>query len=108
MDTKTLIFRFVEAIQKQNMVLVKFQTKSNLQGVVRKCAPLDIAPSKRTKNQVFKFHLWDYDKQHILSLEARQLLDVEVTAEVFQPEDIITWSIAAAPWCVARDWGSYS
>lgn len=96
MDTKTVIFRFVEAIQNQNMVLVKFQAKSNHQVVLRKCAPLDIAPSKRAKNQIFKFHMWDFDNNHVLSLEPSQILDLDITAETFQPEDIITWSMIFA------------
>lgn len=111
MDTNILIFNFTAAIQNKNIVLVRFQTKANNRVLLRKCAPLDIAPSKRAKNKVFKFHLWDFDsskKNHILSLEPSQILDLSIKEEQFKPEEFIIWSTATAPWCVLRDWGIYS
>lgn len=111
METKTLIFSFTAAIQNKNTVLVKFQSKSNNEVLLRKCAPLDIAPSKRSKNKVFKFHLWDFDsgkKSHILSLEPDQILDLSINEEQFKPEEFVVWNTATTPWCVVRDWGVYS
>lgn len=108
MDTKTLIFSFTAAIQNKNIVLVRFQSKADNQVLLRKCAPLDIAPSRRTKSKVFKFHLWDYNNQHNLSLEISQILDVKITAERFTPEEVINWNHTKYSWFVVRDWGAYS
>lgn len=108
MDTKTLIYNFTAAIQNKYIVLVRFKTKTNNQVLLRKCAPLDIAPSRRTKSKVFKFHLWDYNNLHNLSLEPSQILDVEITAEKFAPEEVINWNHTKCSWCVVRDWGVFS
>lgn len=107
LDTKTLMFSFAAAIQNKNIVLVRFQSKADNQVLLRKCAPLDIAPSKRSKNKVFKFHLWNFtsgEKGHILSLDPSQIIDLVITVEKFKPEEFITWSTSNASWCVERHW----
>jgi len=111
MNIKELIYGFAGAIHSRRIVIVKFRAKTSNQILLRKCAPLDIAPSKKTKNKTFKFHLWDLESEkanHILSLEPSQIIEWEITDEQFEPAKIITWNVASAPWCVIRDWGTLS
>lgn len=109
MDIK-LIFNFTDAIQKRKLVLLTFFTKE-YKPTIRKCVPLDIAPSHRAKTKIYKLHLWDLEsipKPHILSLEPKQIIQMEVLEEYFKPEDIITWDTKSSPWSVARDWNNLS
>ncbi len=111
MNTEELIYGFAEAIYSRRIVIIKFRAKTSNQILLRKCAPLDIAPSKRTKNKIFKFHLWDLESEktnHILSLEPSQIIDWEISDEQFEPAKIVTWNVAYAPWCVKRDWETLS
>ncbi|MHC1745538.1 MAG: hypothetical protein AB9895_00120 [Negativicutes bacterium] len=106
----TLILKFTDAIQKRKLVRLKFFT-GEYQPAVRKCVPLDIAPSRRSKNKIYKFHIWDLDsdpKPHILSLDPNQILQMEVLEEYFDPEDIVTWDTKASPWTIKRDWDNRS
>nr|WP_092074439.1 hypothetical protein [Dendrosporobacter quercicolus]NSL49689.1 hypothetical protein [Dendrosporobacter quercicolus DSM 1736]SDM95145.1 hypothetical protein SAMN04488502_10975 [Dendrosporobacter quercicolus] len=108
MVMKKLIFSFVETIKQKQLIMVTFQMKANNQIVQRKCAPLDLAPSKRTKSIRFKFHLWDMTNSHVLSLEPNQIMEFEVSGETFEPESIINWNTSVTSWCVQRDWGKLS
>lgn len=111
MNTEELIYSFAGAIRSRQIIIVKFRTKTSNQILLRKCAPLDIAPSKRSKNKIFKFHLWDLESgktNHILSLEPSQIIEWEITDEQFEPAKIVTWNVASAPWCVKRDWSTLS
>ena len=111
METRTLIFNFADAIQKQRLVLIKFRAKDDGQILLRKCAPLDIAPSRKTKSKNFKFHLWDFDgspRSHTLSLDPDQIIELTILDEQFQLGNFISWDIASRPWCVKRDWGKFS
>lgn len=92
------------------MVLVTVITKGSKE-LVRKCAPLDIAPSRRATIKYYKFHLWDFDsipKPHTLSLHPQQIINMEILEEEFNPADFISWDTTTSPWSVARDWGDLS
>jgi hypothetical protein len=111
MKIASLIFTFVDAIQKKRLVLLKFKSKGDGKVLLKTCAPLDIAPSRRMKESNYKFHLWDFDssfKPHVLSLNLNQIIDFNVLEEQFRPGEFITWNTAAYPWSVKRDWGIYS
>ena len=110
MDKKDLIMFITEGIQKKQMVMVRFNARDG-QILLRKCAPLDYAISKRAKTPRFKFHFWDFDssiKNHLLSLDLEQIIEVDIMEESFNPEDFVTWNTAKSPWFIARDWGIYS
>jgi hypothetical protein len=89
--------------------MLTFLTKDNAT-LQRKCAPLDIAPSRKAKIKLNKFHFWDYDSStpHVLSIEPRQIIDLQITEETFNPEEIVTWDTKQSPWCVQRNWGGLS
>lgn len=111
MVVKDLIMIFADAINKKKMVMVKFNAKGNGQILLRKCAPLDYALSKRAKIQRFKFHFWDFDsskQNHVLSLDSEQIIEVYILEESFKPDEIISWNTKETPWFIARDWGIYS
>jgi len=108
MDKKVLL-AFAEAIQQKKIIQLTFTTKDN-QCLIRKCVPLDLAPSMRAKIKYYKYHVWNLDslpKPHILSLNPEQVIQMEVTAEHFRPEEIVTWT-RKQDWTIARDWGSLS
>jgi len=109
MDMK-LLSTFADAIQRKKIVRVTYVTK-DLQQLVRKCAPLDMAPSRRAKIPYYKYHFWDFEsvpKPHVVSLNPEQIIHLEILDEEFKPEDIITWDTSKSPWSVVRDWGRLS
>lgn len=111
MVMKDLIIIFADAINRKQILMVKFKSKCDGQIGVRKCAPLDYALSKRTKIQRFKFHFWDFDsskQNHVLSLDSEQIIEVYIIEEIFKPDEFISWDTTASPWLIRRDWGIYS
>lgn len=111
MEIITLIFRFADALQRKRLVLLKFRSKSDGQVLIRKCAPLDIAPGKKAKVKNYKFHLWDFDSgknPHVLSLDPDQIIDLNILDDEFRPGEFITWDTVLSPWSVQRDWGNLS
>lgn len=95
----------------QKKVRVAFFSKEDFGTLIRKCAPMDYGPSRRTKEKSDRYHLWDYEsdiKVHTLSLNPQQIQDIEVLDESFEPSEFITWDTKQSPWFVTRDWGTYS
>jgi hypothetical protein len=106
---KELLMAFADAIMNRKKVRVTFMTKDN-RHLIRKCAPLDMAPSFRGKINYYKYHFWDFDslpKPHLLSLSSEQIVRLDIIDEGFNPEEIVTWT-RKYPWCIVRDWGSLS
>lgn len=102
---------FILAIQNKRMVRVMFWSKEDNAVLVRMCAPMDFGPSRTAKDKSDRFHLWDYEsdrKNHVLSLLPSQVQKIEVTDDLFDPKDFVTWSLTKYPWFVSRDWGAYS
>ncbi|MFC5529510.1 hypothetical protein [Cohnella yongneupensis] len=98
-----LLMNFAEAIQHKQIVRLTFRTKDN-RTLMRRCAPLDLAPSLRANNKHYKFHFWDYDsvpKPHLLSISPEQIIGLEIMQEHFDPKQVVTWN---ARWTIARDW----
>lgn len=109
MDMK-LLTTFADAIQRKKIIRLTFVTK-DLQQLIRKCAPLDMAPSRRAKIPFYKYHVWDFESQpkpHLVSLNPEQIIHIEILEEEFEPEDIITWDTTKSPWSIVRDWGRLS
>ena len=107
MVMKDLVTTFADAINRKQMVMVRFKTQSG-QVLLRRCAPLDYALAKRANIKRFKFHFWDFDKNHLLSLDAEQIIELVVTDEDFRPKEFITWDTKASQWLIKRDWEIYS
>ncbi|CAH1056827.1 hypothetical protein [Paenibacillus pseudetheri] len=106
---KQMLLLFADAIQRKRLIRVTFITRSGEERS-RRCAPLDLSPSERAKIKFYKYHMWDLDsepKPHLLSLNPEQVIQLEVTAESFMPEQIVTWT-RKNPWTIVRDWGNLS
>jgi hypothetical protein len=107
---KKLLLTFADAIQRKKIIRLTYVTK-DLHQLVRKCAPLDMAPSRRAKIPLYKYHVWDFESQpkpHIVSLNPNQIIQIEVLEEEFEHKDIITWYTTKSPWSIVRDWDRLS
>lgn len=102
---------FISAIHTKQKVQLTFFSKEDASTLVRTCAPMDFGPSRRAKDQRDRFHFWDYDsdsQRHTLSLLPEQVIEIAPLTTYFDPGDFISWSVAASPWFVPRDWGIHS
>lgn len=98
---------FIQSIHEKKKVRVTFCSREDKGVISRICAPMDYGPSKRTKDKIDRFHMWDYEsdkKQHTLSLKQEQIQNIEVLNENFEPLEFVTWQ---TDWIVPRDWGQY-
>jgi len=104
-DIKTQFFDALHAMRK---IQVIFFPKEDNKRIVRICAPMDYAPSRRSKDKSDRYHLWDFTsdvKGHTLSLSPSQIISIELLPELFAPIEFVTWK---PNWIVKRDWGIYS
>jgi len=72
---------------------------------------MDYGPSRRTKDNIDRFHFWDYKsdkKQHTLSLPLEQIKSLEILEETFDPSEFITWDVKKSHWFIKRNWDDYS
>lgn len=102
---------FIQAIHDRRRVRLTFYSKQDRGILVRTCAPMDYGPSRRAHDKSPRYHFWDIDSDtrvHTLSLLPNQIVSVETLSETFDPAHFITWSTAASPWFVPRDWGPLS
>jgi hypothetical protein len=75
------------------------------------CAALDFGVSRRAKDGLDRYHLWNYEsegKNHVLSLTPDQVVRIEATEDGFDPAEFITWDTKRSPWFIPRNWGIYS
>ena len=103
--------RFVTAIHEKRKIRLTFYSKEDAGVIVRTCAPMDYGPSRRAREKNDRYHLWNYESdtgQHILSVPPEQVQEMTVLDEHFEPGEFVTWSTAASPWFIKRDWGPYS
>lgn len=102
---------FVEAIHSKTKLKLTFFSKEDGAFLVRTCAPMDFAPSRRARDKSNRYHFWDYDsdtKSHILSLLPNQICQIKAIENSFEPAELITWNTKISPWSLPRDWGSFS
>lgn len=102
---------FISAIRAFQKVRITFRSREDGEDIVRICAPMDIGPSRRSKDRAERFHLWDFASDataHVLSLRPEQILRLEILPESFDPRAFVTWDTKASPWFVERDWNEYS
>lgn len=102
---------FIAAIHSKQKVSITFYSKEDQGNIARICAPIDFGPSRKFKDGIDRFHVWDYfpdggKKPHPIPLEQSQIKSMTVLDETFDPAEFITWSPIA--WHVQRDWGRFS
>lgn len=101
---------FIRGIDGRTKVTLTF-LKADGEQAVRTCAPADFGISRRAKDGLNRYYLWDYDsegKNHILSLVPERIIRIEATEEVFSPAEFVTWDTRKSPWFIPREWGVYS
>jgi len=99
---------FILAIRNRTKINLTFFSKEDGKNITRLCAPMDYGPSRRTKNQDDRYHLWDYESDksnHTLSLLPDQIVNMEFTKINFEPSEFISWE---TNWFISRDWGKFS
>ncbi len=100
--------RFVEAIQQQKKVSVRFYSRPD-QGVVdHVCAPLDYGPGGGPPDGLHRYWLWDYavtTGDPTLGLVPQAIVDLQLLGEVFDPA---AFGVRPWPWAIPRSWGSPS
>jgi hypothetical protein len=99
---------FINAIRNRTKINLTFFSKEDGKNITRLCAPMDYGPSRRTKNQDDRYHLWDYESDksnHTLSLLPEQIINMDFTTINFEPSEFISWE---PNWFVSRDWGKFS
>lgn len=100
---------FINAIHNKQKLRVTFLSKEDGNvALERLCAPMDYGPSRRYKDEINRYHFWDYDsdkKSHVLSLLPDRIINIEETSEAFEPAEFVTWDTS---WFIERNWGIYS
>lgn len=97
--------QFLEALQEQKKVSVRFYSQADSGVVDRVCAPLDYGPGVGTQDGVNRYSFWDYaatTESHTLDLTPLQILDLRVLGERFDPAQL---DFKPSQWAVAREWG---
>lgn len=104
---------FMSGIEDRMKVLLTFVSKEDAGlRLVRTCAPMDYGPSRRTKDQSDRYHLWDYDSdspggRHTLSLRPEQVVSIDGTDQGFDPAEFVSWDPPYG-WFWSRNWGEFS
>lgn len=104
---------FIAAIRAKRKLSVTFHSKEDGASITRVCAPMDYGPSRRFKDGIDRFHVWDYfpdggKKPHPIPIEPSQVISLVVLDENFDPAEFVSWSTTQSPWHIPRDWGQHS
>lgn len=105
--------KFIAAIHAKHKIRITFYSKEDKGEITRVCAPMDYGSSKKFKDGIDRFHVWDYSpdggkKPHPIPLEPAQVRTMVVLDETFDPAEFITWNTSQSPWIIPRDWGQNS
>lgn len=98
---------FLEAIHNRRIISIIFDSFEKGE-ISRKCIPFDYGPSRRFKDGEDRFHAFTLNSpsgNHNISILPKQLIEIEMTNEKFNPGDYVTWE---PNWIIKRDWGPYS
>lgn len=99
--------KFIRAIHEKRVLQVK--VNSFEKGIIsRKCIPFDYGPSRKYNDKQNRYHFYDLDSPdgpHNLPILPRQLIDIDILEETFNPKDYVKWK---PNWFVTRNWGDYS
>jgi len=96
--------QFIEAINKQQKVCVRFYSKADSGVIDLVCAPLDYGTGAGTQDGVNRYWLWDYTSNngsHTLSLLPNQVLDLRALGAKFDPAE---FGVPPPAWSIPRDW----
>ena len=99
---------FEEAIHDKKLVKVTFFASNDSVPRIRKCVPFDYSTSKKDKDRILKFQIYDLsspDGPHNLSLDPDRIVNIEKLNETFEPANYVNWE---PDWSIKRDWGIYS
>lgn len=99
---------FIKSINDKNLVTVEFN--SGKEGIIsRKCVPYDYGPNKKFKDGLDRFSFYDLDttgKNHSLSINPNEVINIEILTESFEPAKYVT--LPHKKWHIKRDWGELS
>ncbi len=99
---------FLQGIHEKRYLSLDFIAKEDALLRNRKCVPFDYGESRRYKDGKKYFHFLDLDSpdgKHPLAIELKQIKNIELLDEEFEPEKFVHWK---PNWIVKRDWGEYS
>jgi len=104
---------FIDAIFNKKLIELSFFSKEDGCVITRKCAPMDFGQSRRFKDNIERYHVWDYfpdggRKPHPILIEPENVKSMKILDQLFDPKDFVTWNLNINPWHVRRDWGQYS
>lgn len=105
--------KFISAIKAKHKIRITFYAKEDKGEITRVCAPMDFGPSKKFKDGIDRFHVWDFfpdggKEPHPIPIEPRLVRAIVVLDETFDPAEFITWDTTQSPWHILRNWGKYS
>jgi len=105
-----MLAMFTASIHSKTKIHITFYSKQDGFNKTRLCAPMDYGAKRQENTKDFrdKFHSWDYESGeggHPLSLAQDQIISMEISEEIFDPAEFVTWPTR---WRIARDWGVYS
>ena len=96
---------FIEAIKEKKKVCLRFYSKADSGVIDLVCAPMDYGPGAGIQDGVNRYWLWDYTSNTgspTLGLLPKQVLDLRVLGEVFDPAQI---EVTSPHRSIPRDWG---
>jgi hypothetical protein len=96
--------QFIEAINEQKKVCLRFYSKADSGVIDLVCAPLDYGQGAGIQDGVNRYWLWDYTSNngsHTLSLLPEQVLDLQVLGAEFDPAD---FGVPPPAWSIPRAW----
>ena len=95
---------FFKAIDTKTIIIIRFDSKEKGE-IVRRCIPFDYAPARGDIRKPFKYQTYDLDSEHNLPIAPEQIIEIQLTTQHFNPEQIVTWP---TNWFYKRNWGSKS
>src|SRR6476660_1140783 len=83
--------QFIEAIKEKKKISVQFYSTADSGVIDLICAPTDYGPGAGAQDGVNRYWFWDYTSNTgspILGLLPKQVLDIRVLGEIFDPADL--------------------
>jgi hypothetical protein len=102
---------FTKGIHDTLKIRLTFFSKEDNSHLIRLCAPMDYAISRQYKDGLNRYWFWDYDSDcgsHNLGLLPAQIVKMELLADIFEPNEFVTWDTKKSPWTISRNWGMFS
>jgi hypothetical protein len=100
--------QFIKGIDERQKVLLVFFSQEDGRNLERTCAPMDFGPTRTAKDDLDRYHFWDYDSdevRHPLMLMPDRIVSITLLDEQFEPGEFVSWPPG---WHYQRDWGDHS